>query len=126
MNDDGEYNVNPRKMYYSAMATGKRVPLIWEQSPRLDPDEDGIIQATDSGMIYQLEGADGKKNFAPLLQNTISVMKMVIIIMAIISQQTHIILLYRFFRFLFFSMFVFFRFLSLNHQNTIVTINNEV
>ena len=34
-------------------------------------------------MIYQLEGADGKKNFAPLLQNTISVMKMVIIIMAI-------------------------------------------
>ena len=83
MDANGEYNVSPRKMYYSAIVTGKRIPAIWVQAPRLDSKGEGVVKSTTSGMIYSREGPEGEKNFAPLLQNTISVMKMAIIIMAI-------------------------------------------
>jgi len=74
---------NPRKQYYSAMVTGKRIPVIWAPPPNKDHNGDEIVEPTERGMIYWERGPNKVKDYAPLVENIAVIMKMAIVIMAI-------------------------------------------
>ena len=83
MNEEWTPPLNPRIQYYSAMTTGKRRPEIWAPSANRDPNGDKIVDTRESGMIYEISGPNKVKDFAPLIDNISTIMKMAIVIMAI-------------------------------------------
>ena len=65
---------------YGNIVSGKRRPEILGLSPRLDPDDDGITTSLERGLIYKRVGPDGHKDFSPLGNNIIGILKVVIIV----------------------------------------------
>ena len=68
------------QMWYGAIATGKRIPEIYTLSPNLDRNGDNIINSDDYNLLYKRVGPDGHLNYSKGIINSISIMKISIIL----------------------------------------------
>lgn len=72
-------NINKR-IHYSGMATGKRLPEIYTLSANLDSNGDNIIDDSEKGLITQDVGPTKTKSFIPLITNSITLFRILVVI----------------------------------------------